>query len=207
MELVVKMDTEAAQKIYDSFNGFMARKAVGRTLKRTVIHMRSLAVRLIKNESYLKAAAIRESITNYEYDFVPDSGYCIGYWGDVDLSAGFSVASRKIPFDSFKLVPNRITARKKKRPDEWPLPGYKIGPREPVRLAPLQDGMSRPFVAKIQGKKGMFYRDGKNLVHAKGISVQYFSAFERIHNPVLESAKAFFLQRLEHEMEYASTEK
>lgn len=186
---------------------FDERLVIGRTLMDTVGHMRSHLTRLIRSESYLKAGSIRKSIVMYGYGYIPGDGYAIGYQHEWDVVAGVHVSSNQLPYDDFKLVPNRITARKRLKSKDWPTPGYKIGPGEPVRLAPLMEGASRPFVTRIRGKKCMYYRKGVELLRARGISVQYFAAFDRVSKPVQDSAKDFFIKRLLHQAKYRLQER
>lgn len=186
---------------------FDERLVIGRALQDTVGHMRARLTTLIRSESYLKAGNIRKSIVMYGYGYEPGDGYAIGYRDEWDVVAGVHVASNQLPYDSFKLVPNRITARKRLKNNDWPTPAYKIGPGEPVRLAPLMEGASRPFVARIRGKKGIYYRKGVELLRARGISIQYFAAFDRVSKPVQDSAKDFFIKRLLHEAKYRLQER
>lgn len=208
MELACAFDEDMADDliVFGNQSAFRLRIVVARTLQRTAGHMRAKLTSLIRSESYLKAGIIRKSIVPYKYDSIPDldpsvpgGAFHIGYYREWDVKAGVHVASNQLPYDDFKLVPNRITARARLKSKDWPTPGYKIGPGEPVRLAPLMESASRPFVARIRNKKGIYYRKDGRLLRARGISIQYFAAFERISEQVMDSVRDFFYDRLKHE--------
>lgn len=123
------------------------------------------------------------------------------------------VASRNIALDNFKLVPNRITARKG-RSTGWKAAGFQIGPQEAVKYRDRADGLSKGFVLRgksklmffqsILGKKRRYPsgRLGPVLFRPASYTVQYFAAFDRVQDSLHHKAKERFERTLAHEVVY-----
>lgn len=107
-------------------------KAVRAALKRTQDNMATNIVRQIKQHSFLKSGEIRQALSKPLISTTPGAA-----WAQV------RVASRPLAMDHFRLVPRRVTARKRMRSVNWPRAGYQIGPGEPVRYPDGGNGLSR----------------------------------------------------------------
>lgn len=142
----------------------------------------------IKEASYLKSSAIASALGKLKF---------------TGNEASITVAGAKKAGHQFKMVPNRITARKGKRSIYWPSPGVNIGPGEPVRY-PRKAGYYKPFIAQIQGLKAMYWREKTtgDLKMPTIVAPQYFAAFDKVKDPVLDEAAQAFLKRLTHEIDY-----
>jgi hypothetical protein len=167
----------------------------------------------IKEYSYLKMALIKKSITKPQMYSKRHAGSRTTT-SDA-ITGSVRVASNVLPLDEFKLVPARITARKRVRSSNWKLSGYQIGPSEPIGTHPGSPGYSPAFV--IRGKKGLrmfqrkhgsYYPDkvtGKkkqSVVRAMGYTVQYFVKFDRNLNTIQTKTRDRFLSVLIHEVEF-----
>lgn len=163
-------------------------KAVRSTLRRVGSNMRKNVRKGVKGVSYLKSGDIASAFSRLKMNGM-----------EVELTvAGSRKAAHK-----FHMVPNRITAKKGSRSVNWPSPGVKIGPGEPVKH-PAKDGYSRPFIANVNGLKAMYWREKSSgkLKMPPVAAPQYFAAFDEVKNPVMSEAEQTFLKRLEHEIDY-----
>lgn len=164
-------------------------QALKATLRRVGGNMRKNIRKGIKGESYLKSGVI---------------GAAIGRLQIRGAEAKLTVAGSRLAGHKFRMIPDRVTARKGTRSVNWPSPGVKIGPQEPVRHASDPD-YSKPFIIKTKsGLKAMFWRKkADNSLEMPGFAPpQYFAAFDRVQTPVMSEAERTFLQRLEHEIDY-----
>lgn len=163
-------------------------KAVRSALRRAGRYMRKKLRMGIKSASYFDNRAINYALKALQF-----------HGASVSLTVyGAQAAGHK-----FRLVPNRITARKGKRSIYWPSPGVKIGPDEKVRRA-SDPAFYKPFIANMNGLKAMYWRekDGGRPKMPTFASPQYFAAFDRVQKPVLDTTGEIFLQRLAHEVYY-----
>lgn len=164
-------------------------KAIRSALRRAGHYMRKKVRQGIKSVSYFNNRDIGYALSRLQY-----------YGAQVSLTVlGAQAAGHK-----FKMIPNRITARKGKRSIYWPSPGVKLGPDEPVRHA-SKAGFSKPFIMKTKsGLKAMYWREKEtgDLKMPTFASPQYFAAFDRVQKPVLSTTGEIFLQRLVHEIDY-----
>lgn len=168
-------------------------KALRRSLTRTGANLATTLNRQIRQESFLKTRDIRQALSKPIMSGGTDS-----------MQVEVRVAGKRLGMDRFRLVPRRITARKRLRAPDWPDAGFQIGPREPVRFIPAGNGRGRPFVTRFSagGRLLMMQRQGQKLMRVFGYSVQYFSAFDATVRVVERTAKEFFERRLAHEVAY-----
>lgn len=130
-------------KRFDDGTGLF-QKSVKAALRRAGSNMRKNLIKGIRGASYLKVRDITDAFDPLQV---------------TDTEARVRVAGRLLPADRFKLVPNRITARKGIRSVNWPSPGVSIGPGEPMRHLE-EAGFSKPFITKFKnGHKGMYWRE------------------------------------------------
>lgn len=181
---------EAITRPLKAFPGELE-KVLKSSLSRTGARLASTVARAIKSETYLKSSDIRAALKK---PLVKGSGSVM----EVEVA----VSSVQAPIDKFKLIPNRITARKGVRSSSWRGPSYKLGPKTPVQSPDADYGSSKPFVARLGGKNRLLRRYGKKLKRVYGYSVQYFAVFDSVEKPALEDARAFFEKRLAHEVDY-----
>lgn len=165
------------------------RNACKAALKRVGGNMRRNIGKGMRAQSYLKGKEITGSIGRLQLS---------------DDEAKVRVAGRKIPVHKFKLVPNRITARKGQRSVNWPEPKYKLGPKLKSRYGKRDNGESMGFIfrGKYSGKLVMGQRLGKKIKTVYDVTPQYFAAFEEVKEPVMDEAQKTFMTRLEHEIDY-----
>lgn len=175
-----------------AFPGEVAR-ALRRSLTRTGNNLATNISRQIRQESFLNAGDVRQALSKPLMSGGTDS-----------MQVEVRVASRRLALDHFKLVPRRVTARKRLRSSGWPAAGFQIGPHEPVRFLPAGSGKGRPFVTRFSagGRLFMMQRQGRKLVRVFGYSVQYFAAFDATVRAVERNTKDFFERRLTHEVAY-----
>ncbi len=145
----------------------------------------------IRLRSYLKAGDVKKSLTKP----------VITGNGD-NISAEIRVASKPLAMDRYRLLPKRVTARKRKASRFWPEAGYQIGPSEPVRQARRDGGLSKGFVIRRNGRLFLMQRRGKKLERVFGYSVQYFAAFDETVRVVQHNARETFEKRLAHEVRH-----
>jgi len=164
-------------------------QALRAALRRTGGNMRKNVRKGMKAASYLKSADIASAIGRLQLN---------------GMEAALTVAGAMKAGHKFRMVPNRVTARKGKRSIYWPSPGVNIGPGEPLRY-PRKAGYYKPFIAKTRsGLKAMYWREkGTNQLSMPTVAApQYFAAFDRVKDPVLAEAETAFMRRLEHEIDY-----
>ena len=160
--------------------------------KRAGTAMRADVTKRVRSVTYLKGAEIRGAMKPLHVD--RDSG---------GIRAWFNVSSKNFPADHFRLVPNRVTARKGRPSRMWPEPGFRIGPASPLMRA--HGGISKGFIANLNGRK-LFTRASRkrsSLRREWGWSVQYFAAFDRVKDPAVRRAMDVFEERLLHEVQRA----
>jgi len=173
----------------------MPKKMIGcllRAGKRAGTAMRTDVAKHVRAVSYLKAADIRGAMRPLRID---SEGSGIRAW--------FNVGSKNLPADRFRLLPNRVTARKGRPSRAWPEPGFRIGPYSPLMHA--RGGASRGFIANLNGKK-LFTRASRkrgSLRREYGWSVQYFASFDRVKESATKRAMDVFEERLLHEVRRA----
>ena len=191
----IEFNTKDMERILSPLSGLpkaitMAMKLAARRTGQT---LRSDIRKGVKAESYLRGGDIGKAFGILE---VKEAGTAV--------TASFRVAGGWLPADHFKLIPNRVTARKRICSIHWPSAAFQIGPSEPVSRPESGNGLSKAFVIRLHGKKLMFQRYGKKrgaLERVPGYSVQYFSVFDRVQQPAMERARSTFAKRLEHEVE------
>lgn len=193
----IEFDTKSMERILAPLAGLPneVRKVMKLAARRTGRSLMSDIRKGIKAESYLKSGDIGSAFGRLE---VADTGTAV--------TASFRVSGKYLPADHFKLIPNRVTARKRVRSIHWPSAAYQIGPHEPVEHPSPGYGVSKAFVARMHGRKLLFQRLGKSrgaLQRIYGYSVQYFSVFDRVQGLAMERARSTFEKRLIHEMERA----
>lgn len=177
-------------------------QAVGASLRRTAQNMRKNIKKLSQTVSYLKPDVFNKAIGSVVF-MAGGRGVTVFAKSTEEMSASVNVKARNQPAFKFKLSPNRITARKGRRSTSWQSPDVLKGPG----LAPLNPriaGFSRPFIARIGGRKAMYVRERHSgrLSMPRIASPQYFAAFEAVQGPVMEQAGQTFLKRLSHEIDY-----
>lgn len=163
-------------------------QALRAALRRTGGNMRKNIRQGMKAASYLKSGSIASALGKLKLD---------------GNEAMITVAGAKKAGHNFRMTPNRVTARKGKRSIYWPSPGVNIGPGEPLRY-PRKEGYYKPFIAKVKGLKAMYWREkaSGDLKMSPIVAPQYFAAFDKVKDPVLNEAEQTFLKRLEHEIDY-----
>lgn len=191
MEAAVFYDTKEFAKLQEAFKNSpdIFGKAVRAALRRAGASMRRGVRDKTRAVSYLRARAIASALGKLKV---------------ADNEAMFTVAGAQKFGHDFKLAPNRVTARKGTPSLNWPSPGVNIGPGEPLRY-PRKAGFYKPFIARGKsGLKTMFWREKATgrLSMPPVAPPQYFAAFDRVQEPVLQEAEATFLKRLEHEIDY-----
>lgn len=170
----------------------LVKKAVWQSLKRSGQNMKTNIARELAKETYLKNSFVKKSVKK---PVLKESLSMV--------SVG--VESAETPAFRFKLKPNTVTAKKGTHMREARMPGFKIGPKEPVRYAPQGRGFSKAF--NVKNKKGkivqLHRRESDNeLMHVMGPSMQYFASFNRVQETVQTNALEAFQKRLEHEILY-----
>lgn len=190
MDVGITFDSAEFGRLADAFRNSpeIFAKAVRAALRRTGANLRKNVRSGIKSVSYFKSGAIAQALGKLQLH---------------DMEVELTVAGSQAAGHKFRMVPNRVTARKGMRSVNWPSPGVQIGPGEPVRHA-SKTGFSKPFIANVHGLKAMCWREkatGK-LSMPTFASPQYFAAFDRVKDPVLNEAEKTFLARLEHEIDY-----
>lgn len=156
--------------------------AVNSALRRAGTAMRASLSKGIRRESFLKSGSIRGDIKKP----VLDSGL-----------VSVTVCGKMHGADSFKLIPDRITARKGMRSKDWPSAAFQVGPRVPVRRP------AKAFVLMTkEGNKRMFQRKEGKLERVKGVTSQYFSVFHQVQAPALERGREVFEKRLMREVQF-----
>lgn len=167
----------------------LIRKAISHAMKRAGINLRANVAREIAKEAYLKSGKIKRHISRRSSD----------------SAITIVVDSKRLAAHEYKLVPNRVTAKKRMRSRNWQPPGFRIGPREPVRVD-ATPGFSKPFNIKsaFSGKTEQVHRDlaTGRLYPVMGPSVQYFTAFGRVRDEIMAQAQEMFEKRLRHSIEY-----
>lgn len=189
----LRFDARDLQRILGPLHGFPKQvdKAVRSAIRRAAPAMAREAAVQIRGHSFLKGGDIRAAISKPLYR-AEGGGF----------SAEFRVASKQMPMDKFRLVPRKVTARKGVRSTNWQVPGYQVGPNEPVRTVKAHGGKSKGFVIRRGGKLYLMRRSGKHITRVFGYAVQYFAAFGATHRAVEARARAMFEKRLEHEVQY-----
>lgn len=148
----IEFDTKGMERILSPLAGLPKEitKALKLAARRTGQSLRSDIRKGVRAESYLRGGDIGKAFGVLE---VKEAGTAV--------TASFRVAGGWLPADHFKLIPNRVTARKRVRSVKWPSAGFKIGPSEPVRRPEGGSGLSKAFIILLNGKKMMFQRYGK----------------------------------------------
>lgn len=162
-------------------------QVVNSALRRAGQAMRTNLTQGIRRESFLKSGSIRGDIKKP----VLESGL-----------VSVTVGSKMHGADSFRLVPNRITARKGMQSRKWPSAAFQVGPHVPVWNPKSGNGRSRAFVLLARGKKRMYRWNGKSMERVSGVTSQYFSVFPQVRQPVLSRGREIFEKRLLHEVEF-----
>lgn len=160
-------------------------------IRRTAATMRTDVNRQIRLHSFLKAGDITPAISKPL--FASSAG---SFEGVVRISG------KPLAMDKFRLVPRRVTARKRMRSSRWGLAGYQIGPGEPVRQATERGGRSKGFVVRLGGKLYLMRRSGKKMQRMYGYSAQYFAVFDAVRRTVENNARQNFEKRMAHELSY-----
>ena len=189
----LQFDAKEIRRILGPLHGFPKQvdKAVRSAIRRAAPAMAKEVGGQIKGHSFLQGGAIRAAITKPLY-----------HAEGTGLSAEFRVASKPLAMDRFRLLPRKVTARKRVRSTNWPMSGYQIGPNEPVRTVKAHGGKSKGFVIRLNGKLFFMQRRGKHLNRVFGYAVQYFAAFGVTHRAAEARAREIFEKRLEHEVHY-----
>ena len=189
----LQFDAKEIRRILGPLHGFPKQvdKAVRAAIRRAAPAMAKEAGVQIKGHSFLQGGAIRAAITKPLY-----------HAEGTGLSAEFRVASKPLAMDRFRLLPRKVTARKRVRSTNWQLTGYQIGPNEPVRTVKAHGDKSKGFVVRRDGKLYLMQRSGKHINRVFGYAVQYFAAFGVTHRAAEARAREMFEKRLEHEVHY-----
>lgn len=191
MNVHVYFDSHEIERLRGLITPELFNKARMGALKRVASNMRKNIRKYMRAASYLSGRDITQAI-----------GRLVAHSGGEEYSIKIAGTSRAA--HRFKMQPNRITARKGQRSRNWAAPAVAIGPGEAIRQ-PLRAGFSKPFIARTaSGLKAMYLREKMSgrLEMPKIVSPQYFAAFDRVKEPVLNEAEATFLKRLEHEIDY-----
>ncbi|WP_165071056.1 hypothetical protein [Desulfovibrio sp. ZJ200] len=189
----IQIDTRDFDRVLRPLAGMAGEvdKAIRAALKRTGANMGTNIARQIKEHSFLKSGDIRQALSK---------PLLTGTAGSLRVEE--RVASRQLALDRFRLVPRRVTARKRMRSIHWPRAGYQIGPGEPVRYPDGGNGLSKAFVTRLNGRLFLMQRRGRTLERMFGYSVQYFAAFDATSAFVMRAARTMFEQRLRHEVQH-----
>lgn len=165
--------------------------AVRAAIKRAAATMGKDISAQIRLRSYLKAGEVKKSLTKPAISSNGDS-----------ITAEIRVAGKPLAMDHYRLVPRRVTARKRMASRRWPEAGYQIGPSEPIRQARRGGGLSKGFVMRRNGRLFLMQRRGKKLERVFGYSAQYFAAFDETTRVVEANARETFEKRLAHEVRH-----
>lgn len=192
MELQISIPESRYQYLRSLLSPEQFRNACWNAIKRTGGNVRKNLRRYLRAVSFLKSGEIASAIGKVRF---ANSNHAV--------EAAVTVSGRNKVASNFKLVPNRITARKGKRSINWLSPGVLIGPNERIRK-PALAGYSKPFIAKTKKLKAMYLRDEStgDLLMPEVASPQYFAAFDQVKDWVAEDAKETFQKRFEHEIDY-----
>ena len=188
------------------------RGAIWQAVKRSLTTLRKELAKSIGEVSYIKKGVIMDSISRVQRYGSSRAGSRKETNSDVVMGY-INVSSRQLPLEVYKLRPNRPT-HPKGRSRNMSLSGYQIGPREPVRYKKRTSDRSAGFVVKgkkglhfLIGLRGKYHRapDGRlhqNLIRATGYSVQYFANFDSVYQPIEQTLKQLFIERLNHEVQF-----
>lgn len=165
--------------------------AVRAAVKRAAATMGKDISAQIRMRSYLQAGDVKKSLSK---PVITGDGNSI--------TAEIRVAGKPLAMDRYRLVPRRVTARKRMASRRWPEAGYQIGPSEPVRRARGGGGLSKGFVIRKGGRLFLMQRRGKKLERVFGYSPQYFAAFDDTTRVVEANARETFEKRLIHEVKH-----
>lgn len=187
------------------------RGALWQAVKRSLDTTKKELATGIQNNSFLPKRLITDAITKPQMYGTERRGN-IKTQTDSIMGA-VRVASRNLALDNFKLVPNRVTARKGPSTD-WEAAGFQIGPQESVRYRDKANGLSKGFVLRGKSKLMFFQamlgkkrrypggRLGPVLFRPASYNVQYFAAFDRVQESLHHKAKERFETVLAHEVQY-----
>lgn len=163
------------------------KKAANSALRKAGASMRRAISKNIRPATFLKGKEITGAISKLKLQA-----------GEVNVV----VSGRQKLARKFRLLPNRITAKKGMVSRNWPAPKVAIGPG--IIKTPAYASYSKPFIAKINGLKAMYVREkgtGK-IKQPKIVSPQYFAVFESVKEPILATAEQSFCKNLHHEIDY-----
>lgn len=211
-----------AQAALDAFPG-QFRAALWQSVKRGLSTVRSEAINEITKVSYLKKATIRKAITSPQMYGSSRRGKVIT---KNDTIMGWVRVSRQsLLDDNYKFIPNRVTARRGKRPEQWTRAGLKYGPNERVRYWDEDSDRSAAFIIRgITSKKlryvrrfkteGLSVKSNKTRMTSNrtgkfsfvtGPSVWYFVNFTSVKSGMFEKAHKTIETRLRQEVKYRLT--
>lgn len=189
------------------------RGALWQAVKRTLDTAKKEVVSEIARLSFLPKKIIRDAVSRPMMYSAMTRGNKVTRTDSI--SGAIHVAGRRPWADRYKLVPARVTARKKVRSREWKPGACQIGPGEPVKTVAATDGRSPGFI--LRGKKGlMLYtrvlgktrtdeETGKQVAQLQrqpGFSVQYFASFDKMPSLLTPKLEERFMAVLEHEVEF-----
>lgn len=187
------------------------RGALWQSVKRSLDTTKKELGAVIQKNSFLPKKLIANAITKPQMYGTDRRGS--GKSQNDNISGAVRVASRMLALDNFKLVPNRVTARKGLSTG-WKPAGFQIGPQEAVRYRDKANGLSKGFVLRGKSKLGFFQSImGKKRRYANGrlapvlfrpasYTVQYFAAFDSTVQHIALKAQERFEAVLTHEVQY-----
>lgn len=170
-------------------------KAVRRAVNKAGTHLATTLARRIKPETFLSSGDIRKAFARP-----------VVRVSDASVMAEVRVAGKKMGLEHFRLVPRRVTARKRLRSTLWPQAGYRLGPRDAVRVVMGEGNKSKGFVMRSRAGRLLFMqREGKKtLKRVLGPTVQYFASFDEVVRDVEVDVRGFFARTLSHEAAWLS---
>lgn len=197
--LRIDIDTKEFARVLAPLSsmGQAVNKAVVSAMRRAVPAMQSKIAQGIRRESYLKGEYVREALTP---GVIVQTG--------TSVTGEVRVASRKIGLDRYRLVPAAVTARKRKRPEQWNPAGFRLGPAQRVRFVQAAGGWSKAFVirgllnsnGRLRMVQGMGKGRKRKLRLVRGFPVQYFAVFDAVVAPAQTTGRETFEKRLRHEV-------
>ncbi|MFI3270792.1 MAG: hypothetical protein R3Y11_01640 [Pseudomonadota bacterium] len=183
------------------------RGALWQSVKRSLTTLKKEVANEIKAVSYLEKGIINKAITKPQM-------YCKNtrgnkQWSNDTIMGSIRISTRPLLADKYKFIPNRITARKKRRSAQWSLSAFKWGPNERARTRDETSQLSKGFIIRGQDSRKLRFvhrrknsKKKNNFYFATGPAVQYFSTFKQVQKLGFSHAKERFEKTLAHEVEY-----
>ncbi len=169
-----------------------AQAAVHKSLKRSMISVRTQISRKIREKSTLRSQSISRAVG--KVNIITQGSF---------IEGSVRVASPAVHLSEYQIAPKRATAQKGKRPQLWRPLRWRVAKGEAFKENNVEDGFSKAFAAYAKsGKLIVFRRKGQRLHAQFGPRVQYFMVFDRVQKPLEKIARERFEKALLHEVKH-----